>query len=136
MSAVDTAVITKLQGAAAVTAAAPGGVYWDVAPDGVTFPVVILSLQAHDDEYSAPLQGGAHIEIGRYMVKAVGPGTNSTQVANAAAAIYAALHKQLLTITGLSHMLCIRESRLRYVEVEGAQRFQHRGGIYAVWASE
>jgi nitrate/TMAO reductase-like tetraheme cytochrome c subunit len=32
-------------------------------------------------------------------------------------------------------MLCHREERIRYVEVDGAVRWQHRGGIYAVWAS-
>jgi hypothetical protein len=136
MSAVDTAVITKLQGAAAVTAAAPGGVYWDVAPDTVeNFPVVIISLRAHNDTYE---MGGGHFEVGRYAVKAVGIGTNSSQVANAAAAIHAALHNQTITAAGYTHMLCHRdptEGRIRYVEVDGSQRFQHQGAVYAVWSS-
>jgi hypothetical protein len=132
MSAVDTALLAKLQGTAAVTTAAPGGVYQDVAPHGIAQPFVIVSLQAHTDEYS---QGGGHIEIGRYLVKAVGQGTQSATVASAAAAIHAALQNAALTITGYTPMLCHREERVRYVEVDGSQRWQHRGGIYAVWAA-
>jgi hypothetical protein len=132
VSAVDVALITRLQGAPAVTAAAPGGVYWDVAPDGVPLPVVILNLQAHSDEYS--MAGGLH-EIGRYLVKAVGTGTNSSAVAAASDAIHATLQGQQFTVSGYSLMTCHREERVRYVEVDGATRYQHRGGIYALWAS-
>jgi hypothetical protein len=132
MSAVDTAVLAKLQGAAAVTAAAPGGVYFDVAPHGVAEPFVIVSLQAHTDEYQT---GGGHFEIGRYWIRAVGQGTQSAAVYAAASAIHATLQNAALTITGHSHMLCHREERLRMVEVDGAVKWQHLGGIYAVWAS-
>jgi hypothetical protein len=130
-SAVDVAVITKLQGASAVTTAAPGGVYWDVAPSGVPFPLVIISLHQHEDVYE---MAGRH-EVGRYLVKAVGTGTNSAPVAAASAAIDATLHDQQLTIAGHTHMTCFREERVRYSEEDGAQKFQHNGGIYAVWVS-
>lgn len=132
MSAVDLALIAKLQSASALTAAAPGGVYWDVGPDGTSMPVVIVTLMAHTDEYQT---SGGHFEIGRYLVKAVGTGTQSTAVATAAAAIHATLQDVALTITGYAPMLCHREERIRYIEVDGSLRYQHRGGIYAVWAS-
>jgi hypothetical protein len=132
VSAVDVALMSKLQGAAAVTSAAPGGVYQDVAPHGIAEPFVIVTLQAHTDDYATD---GGHHEVGRYLVKAVGQGTQSAAVASAAAAIHAALQDVTLTIAGYSHMLCHREERIRYVEVDGAVRWQHRGGIYAVWAS-
>jgi hypothetical protein len=132
MSAVDAALFAKLQGSASLTAAAPGGVYQDVAPHGVAEPFVIVNLQAHQDEYS---QSGGHYEVGRYLVKAVGQGTASAAVAAADAAIFATLQDQALTITGYTHMQCHREERVRFVEIDGSIRWQHRGGIFAVWAA-
>jgi hypothetical protein len=132
MSAVDTALLAKLQGASALTSAAPGGVYQDVAPHGIAEPFVIVSLQAHED---VDEQGSDGFEIGRYLVKAVGQGTQSASVAVAAQAIHAALQKTTLTIAGMTPMLCHREERVRYVEEDGPVRYQHMGGIYAVWAS-
>jgi hypothetical protein len=135
VSAVDVALMSKLQGAAAVTSAAPGGVYQDVAPHGIAEPFVIVTLQAHTDVYENSNSPLPAFEIGRYLVKAVGQGAQSAAVASAAAAIHAALQDATLTITGYSQMVCHREERIRYVEVDGAVRWQHRGGIYAVWAS-
>lgn len=132
MSAVDTALVAKLQGSAAVTSAAPGGIYQDVAPHGVAEPFVIVTLQAHTDEYST---SNGHLEVGRYLVKAVGQGEHSLAVATAAAAIHAALQNQAISATGYTSMECHREERIRYVEVDGAVRYQHRGGIYAIWES-
>jgi Protein of unknown function (DUF3168) len=133
MSAVDAALITTLQGAPAVTSAAPGGVYWDVAPEGTTFPVVIINLQQHDDAYE---MAEGHSEDGRYLVKAVGIGSNATAVAVAADAIQATLQDQLLFVPGYDLMVCHREERVRFVEVDGATRYQHRGGIYLVGVSQ
>jgi hypothetical protein len=131
-SAIDIAVISKLYGSPALTAAAPGGVHFDVAPAGVKDPFVLVNLQAHSDEYT---QGG-RMEIGRYWIRAVGQGTNSPAVANVAALIHAALQDQPIIVTGYAPMTCHREERQRFIEIDGGIRWQHMGGIYAVWESK
>ena len=128
-AATDVAMITKLQGAAAVTSAAPGGVYWDVAPDAVAMPFVIINLQQHEDGYD---MADSRREEARYLVKAVGIGTSSAAVALASDAIEAALQDQPLTIPGYGLVVCHRAEKIRYVEVNGPTRFQHKGGIYLV----
>jgi hypothetical protein len=133
MSAVDTALMSKLQSAGAVSTTAPGGVYQMIAPPGVVEPFVIVQLMAHEDTYA---QNGGHIEVGRYLVKAVGKGSLAVAVSAAAQAIYITLQDQPLTIPGYAHMLIHREERIRYVEVDGPILWQHGGGIYAVWASQ
>ena len=134
MSAVDTALMSKLQSAPAVTAAAPGGVYPIVAPPGVAEPFIVVQMMAHEDEYETD---NGHMEIGRYLVKAVGKGSNSVAVSAAEQAIHAALQDQPLTVPGYTHMLCHREERMPpSVDVDGPILWQSRGGIYAVWVSQ
>jgi hypothetical protein len=87
---------------------------------------------AHSDEQGQ----GTHIEIGRYWVRAIGLGTNSAEVANVAGLIHAALNGQTIVAAGYGHMVCSREERRRYIEVDGGVRWQHMGGIYEVWQSK
>lgn len=135
VGAIDKAVIAKLQTISSVII--PGGVWYAVAPANTPDPFVIVQLNTHDDEaYEMPAgSAGGHIEVARYMVKAVAQDTKNTQVSAAEDAIYLALHDQPLTVPGYTHMLCHREERRRDVEVDGDLRWQHRSQFFAVWVS-
>jgi hypothetical protein len=132
VGAVDKAVIAKLQTIS--SSVIPGGVWYAVAPANVADPFVIVQLTSHIDE-DYEMRGGAHIEIARYMVKAVAQDTKSTQVAAAEDAIYTALQDQPLTVAGYTHMLCHREERMRELEIDGDLRWQHRAQTFAVWVT-
>lgn len=132
-AAIDAAVIARLAGDATLTAAAPGGVYRDVAPQGASTPFVIVSQMAHEDDYALGAQAYERV---LYLVKAVDLATSGTGAQAAADRVHALLQEATLTITGYRSMLVQREERVAYVEVvDGSdRRYQHRGGMYAVFA--
>ncbi len=129
MSAMGTALVTTLRATAAVTAAAPGGVWRDVAPASQTPPFIIVSLQGAetDDEF-------AHhqVETEYWTVRAVTKGPSGAGAATAAAAVYTALHGAALTVTGYTAMDCSYDQAVDYLETDGETRWYHRGGIYRV----
>lgn len=132
VAALDDALLAVLKADATLTTRAPGGVYRDVAPQGIAEPFVIVTLMAHEDiaeQASAPA-----FERGRYLVKAVASATSATSAESAADRIHALLNGGSLTVTGFSHMGTWREERVSYIEVDGPVRWQHRGGIYVVTA--
>lgn len=132
-SAIDAAVIAKLASDATLTTLAPGGVFRDTAPQGVSTPFVIVTQMAHEDDYSI---GSQAFEQVTYLVKAVGLGTSASGTQAAADRIQTLLQGATLTITGYRSMLVQREERVAYVEVDDAsdRRWQHRGGLYLVFA--
>ena len=132
-AAIDAAIIAKLANDATLTTAAPGGVYRDIAPQGVASPFVIVTQMAHGDEYAIGSQ--AYEEL-TYLVKAVGSGTSGNAAQTAADRIHALLQGATLTITGYRSLIVQRAERVGYVEVEDAsdRRWQHRGGMYLVMA--
>jgi Protein of unknown function (DUF3168) len=131
-TAIDAAVMSKLQGDATLTGLAPGGVYPDVAPEDTPDPFVIVTLQAHEDVHE--LTRLSAFEVPRYLVKAVGLGTDAADAVAAYARIHALLQGQTLTISGFTWMDTARESRVKYVERDGPVYWQHVGGIYRVEA--
>lgn len=132
-SAVDAALIAKLSGDATLTTLAPGGIYWDMAPQGVAMPFLIVSQIDHVDAYA--MRSQAYEEIG-YLVKAVDANTSGTAAQNAADRVQTLLQDTTLAPTGYRTFLVQRRERVRYVEIddESDRRYQHRGGIYDVFA--
>lgn len=132
-SAIDAAVIAKLATDATLTTLAPGGVFRDVSPQGVSTPFVIVSQSAHMDDY---VMRAAALEEVRYLVKAVHLSTSGSTAQSVADRIQTLLQDAVLTITGYRSLLVQREERVAYVEVDDAsdRRYQHRGGIYVVIA--
>lgn len=132
VAALDNGLIAALKADAQLTALAPGGVYRDIAPDGVAEPFVIVTLMSHHD---VPQFGATEAyQEARYLVKAVGKGTSPTSTESAADRIHAVLQNATLTMSGFSQMGCFREERISYVEADAPSRYQHRGGIYVVRA--
>jgi Protein of unknown function (DUF3168) len=131
-AAIDTAVMTRLQGDATLATLAPGGAFPDVAPEGVADPFVIVSLSSHEDVDEQ--SGRTAFERPRYLVKAVGQGPNAAAAIAAYNRAHALLQGPVLTIVGFHCMDVSREERIRFVERDGHVTWHHVGGIYRVEA--
>jgi hypothetical protein len=131
MSAIGTALITKLAAAGPVTTAAPGGVWRDVAPAATTPPFVVVSLQGGETEDEITT---GQLETEYWLVKAVTKGPSGVAADTAAAAIYTALQGVTLTISGYTPVIVRYDRPIDYLETDGETRWHHRGGIYAVTA--
>lgn len=129
---VDLALIAKLAGDATLATLAPGGVFREVAPQGVAEPYVIVQLIGHRDDYQ--LNRAQAFEDCTYMVKAVQQANSGTAVQAVADRVQALLHNGTLTITGYRLVNLMRTERIAYVEIDEDRdrRYQHRGGLYEV----
>lgn len=134
-SAIDAAVIAVLANDSSLTSLAPGGVFRDVAPQGVSVPFVIVSQMAHEDRYGVGSSRAA-FEIVTYLAKVVDQSNSGTNAQTAANRVNTLLHGATLSATGYHAMLCERTERVAYVEVDDQsdRRWQHRGGMYEVTA--
>jgi hypothetical protein len=130
-AAIDQALIALLANDATLTAAAPGGIYRDIAPQKAATPFIIVSQMAHEDQYQLGAQAFEHV---RYIVKAVDQSTTGSAAQTAASRIHTILQDSTLTATGYGSLLVQREERIAYVEPEddSDRRWQHRGGMYYV----
>lgn len=133
-SDVDAAVTAKLLGDATLMALAVDGIYFDEGAQGATRFITVSLVDEHDE---AIFQARA-FEDALYRVMFIEKGTSAVNSKAAAARIDTLLDNQPLTVTGYSHMLTRRESRIRYTEVDEVDasiRWQHRGGEYRVQVS-
>jgi hypothetical protein len=132
--AIDTALIAKLAGDATLTGLAPGGVYREVAPQGVEEPFVIVQQMTHEDQYLLRRQSA--FESVLYLVKAVQQSMSGSGAQAAADRIHTLLQNGSLTITGYTLTLLQREERIATVEIDEDRdlRYQHRGGLYRLIA--
>jgi len=130
--AVDTAIIAKLTGDATLMGLAPGGVYREVAPQGVQEPFIIVQQYTHEDQYL--LRRQAAFESFAYLIKAVQQSMTAAAVQACADRIQTLLQNGTLTITGYTLTLLQREERIATVEIDEDRdlRYQHRGGLYRV----
>lgn len=129
-SAVDAALVAKLAADATLAGLMTDGVYFDVAPPGLT-KFVIVSQQDHVDRY---VQNDAAFEEFTYLVKAVARDTSGADVKTAADRIQTLLSGGTLSPTGYRLTNMHRLERVRYTEDDeaGEYRWQHRGGLYSV----
>lgn len=134
-SAIRDAVVAKLEASAALMAAFPDGVWFGVAPPGLTKFVIVSLVIAEDDDVMGEADAGMQTQL--FLVKAVERSTSAVNVAAGAVLIHTALQKQALTITGYSHMATRRVEHVEYPEVDEDtdERWQHCGGRYEVMAS-
>jgi hypothetical protein len=130
--AVDTALIAKLTGDATLMGLAPGGVYREVAPQGVDEPFIVVQQMTHEDQYL--LRRQAAFESIAYLVKAVQMSMSASAVQACADRIHVLLQNGTLAPTGYTLTLMQREERVAMIEIDEDRdlRHQHRGGIYRV----
>lgn len=133
-SDIDQALLAKLGADATLLALMPNNVHWDMAPQNSTRYVLVSLL----DEADVQKFGGRSHEDALYLVKAVGRyivNTTPPDVKAAAARIDVLLDGQTLTVSGYTTMVMVRETRIRYTEVDEVDptvRWLHRGGQYRV----
>jgi hypothetical protein len=130
-SAIDNALVALLGSDTTLLSYCPNGVYWDEAPPNST-KFVIVSLI---DEADQATFGGRAYEDALYLVKAVALSTAGANMQAAAARIDTLLNDQMMTVSGYTHMVMHRESRVRITEVDDEDasiRWLHRGGYYRV----
>jgi len=133
-SAIDNALIAKLGADATLLSYMTNGVYWDEAPQGSTKFVIVSMV----DQIDEPQFQGRAYEDALYLVKAVALSTVGANIQAAAARIDALLEDQTLTVSGYTHIVMHRESRVRLTEVDDVDasiRWFHRGGHYRVQQS-
>lgn len=133
-SDVDAAVLAVLTGDVQLRALLPDGVWFDMAgPINVT-RYCLVSQMAHEDQDE--LQTVAWERV-LYLVKAVVLDTSGADVKAAAYRIHQLLQDTRYPVNGYSLMLSSRTERVRYTELDEvtAQKWQHRGGQYAVYVS-
>lgn len=131
---ITAAMIARLQADSALRAAMPDGVFFGVAPGGLTRFVIVSLASALD----TPQFQGRAFESLVYLVKAVHLHAQPATVNTAAARVEALLDHQALTATGYGHVSAMRTDRVQYVEVDQTDpdiRWQHAGGLYEVFAS-
>lgn len=138
-AAVDEAVVQRLSTDAALTALVPGGVAFDVALQGVT-TAVIVTLMSHTDTYAqtgGAIEPGSLIERPVYLVKAIDGRSSGATARQAAQRIHELLQGAHFPIAGFVLLRAERIERIRYTEYDQTtgQRWQHRGGNYALWVS-
>lgn len=137
MNAVETALYARLSGTAALTAllASATAIYNGVAPQNADFPYVVFSQQSAVDDNKSPHRARQLL----YLVKAVvvdRQGSTSYSMQDAGAVddqIDAALHGEVLTVTGWTNYSLWRETDVRFTEVPdqaGGRRYFHAGGVY------
>lgn len=135
MSALLDSIVLKLQADASVTAAATGGIYPGLPPEGATsFPFITVTAQ------SAPrpertFQNIA-FEDATYLVKAIDRNTSPKPVGDLNMLIRASLDGTAVTVTGYDLITVIWLQDISMVEEYNGQIYQHEGGLYQIWASE
>lgn len=133
MSALRDAIVLKLQAASAVTAAATGGVYPGLPPEGSTFPFISVTTQSAP----AALHNFQAIaaEDSIYLVKAIDQSISPKSVKDINALVRAALNRASISITGYTSLGCLWLQDVEYAEQQDGITYQHEGGLYSLMAS-
>lgn len=127
MNAFEAALYARLTGTAALTAllASATSVYNELAERDASLDYVVFSLNAGGPTNRSPRRA----EMLVYLVKGLSTGAKTAGAIDDQ--IDAALHDQLLTVTGYTNYWLMRESRVRYVETTDAGKLiYHAGGLY------
>jgi hypothetical protein len=96
-------------------------IYHQTAPDGADYPFVIFNKQAGTPTYAFKgTTGGAAFDTDVWLVKVI----------DAAERLDVLLTDGVLSISGATQMLLLRQSDVVYEEIDGDQRFQHVGSLY------
>ena len=128
---------STLAGDAQLMAAAPGGVWEDLAPAGTALPVIIFHIE--------PAGAVAVLPVVRIAsdfdctVKAVVAGWSAAPLEPLASRIEALLHRAGATggpPAGPGILSCVRDQPLRYLEDADGNIYRHLGGQYHIQAQE
>ncbi len=123
---------TVLAADATLAPLVPGGFHADLAPEGVSYPLVIWTLIDSGDAMGV---NGLRIQTTvRYLVKVVGQTASFVALETAANRIDTLLHRASGSVTGGFVFSCVRLEPVRYTEHSDGQTFRHLGGLYELQA--
>lgn len=130
---IDTALVNVLKNDAQLQVLAPGGVYRDVAPEGVVTsalndPTQVFGIVTLQSELQAHGFDEASLQDGRYLIKFVSPSkspSGAQQALDRAMTILRAFRGTV--VAGFSISASRQEERIAYVEADGPVNWQHRG---------
>lgn len=106
------------------------GVFEFQASNEAQYPAIIFQEQSA--VWSEGMGEKKRLVSALYLVKAVSGSAWPAEADAIDAAVDARLHGATLTVTGYGVVRCMRESDIRYQEVDGTQTFNHVGGLYRV----
>jgi len=135
---IDTALVARLSGDAALMALLPDGVYFDEAAQGLRNFAIVSMVEALTPGQMGVAASRRALEDTEYIVKAVLLNGSSSTARQAAARIDALLEDQPLVIPGYACLSVARVRRIRDTEVDSVDatiRWQHRGGHYRIVAA-
>lgn len=131
MNALNSGILSTLQGGTALTSLLSGGtaaINYMQAPDKSTFPYVLFSIQGGGDLNISP----SRMKDELYFVR----GYSKTSPANAGtidAQIDALLHNKTITVTGWTNYRTQRETDMENEEVNTAgEHIYMAGGVYRI----
>jgi hypothetical protein len=130
MSAIKTAIQSRLTGGTALTALLPGtaSIYSTQAPDKATLPYVVYSLYAGGPENETPKERSNVV----YYVRAYSA-ISQKNADDIDDQLRALLHKNNLTVTGWTNFSLFREEDIETPSVTPAnQTIYSSGGLYRI----
>lgn len=127
-TALETAIYNKLAGQASLITALGGtAIYNQQAPQSPGSKYVVFQWQGGGDLNESPTR------MRELLYTVQGIATTRAAAGTIDGAIDDALHKQTLTVTGWSNILCQRQTDISYIEQDAAGgSYYHRGGIYRI----
>ena len=139
MSTFETAVVSAwlyetLSGDTGLVAAAPGGIWQDVAPPDITSPIVVFTLYDNHDVHAV---GAIRImNNSGWLIKGISPGWGVEDSKALAAEIDDLLQaKSGAPADGKGVIVsCVRERIVDYTEMDGPNIWRHVGGVYSIQA--
>lgn len=129
---IGSAIWARLKGGTALTALLGEGtasVFVDHAPDNAEMPFVVINQQSGLWDYT---MDQTRFQNALWQVRAVSGSAYPKEAEAIDAQIDARLHNASLTISGHGLLRCVRESDVRFPEIEGNQVIQHVGAMYRV----
>ena len=131
MSAASEAICAALRADSQLAILAPGGVYPNIAPEGTSYPYVVVSAQSPPlDNYTF---GGSAYQSSVYLIKVVDENLNPAPAEDARARVQAVLQDGSLTISGQTLLMIRRRQQMpELAEVNSGFIYQVRGALYDV----
>ena len=137
MSLVRNAILAALQadtGAGGVAALATGGIFPDVAPEGSSYPFVVVSVRSGETP-SRVYQGIAYEEC-RILVRATVKSLSPKRAAAINRRVRTVLENANLNVSGYSTLNCEWAGNIPgYPEPVDDQTYRHEGCEFIVWIS-
>lgn len=111
---------------------APDAIYHQVAPIKARSPYMVFAKQTGNPDWTFGTDRRDHLQLERWMIKAVCIGGSSTPAEQAADRADELLHDAPLIIANAELLYCRRVSDVDYSETAGPDVYRHVGAIYRI----